>query len=518
MLLSAYFRLARAGYVLAREGALSLISANGLPPALAPLRLGIWLGRLIERPEVRKTGHVERLNKALNRLGPTYVKFGQTLATRPDVVGPDIANDLAGLQDRMDPFDPSLVQPILRAALEDKADELTELSPPIAAASIAQVHRARLVPPVGPVTMVAVKILRPGVADRFMADIESFYAAANLAERFVHSTQRLRPTQVVQTLDRSARLELDLRLEAASISEMAENIKNDTGFVIPKVSWEHVAQNVLTTTWVDGIPIRNHAALDAAGVDRKALAANLLQSFLKHAIRDGFFHADMHPGNLFADPRTGDVIAVDFGIMGRINRRERRFLADILYGFITRNYRLVAERHFDIGYVPPNQSVDDFALAIRSIGEPLHGRTASDISMAKVLGQLFAITELFSMQTRPELVLLQKSMVLVEGVSRALDPDLDIWTIAEPVVGDWLRREEGPLGRLEVLGSHWQSVSEAAGRLPTIVAQAELALADYNKNKRGSMDGPMRTMLLGLIALAGLTLLVALWRLLTMVS
>jgi ubiquinone biosynthesis protein len=518
MLLSAYFRLARAGYVLAREGALSLISANGLPPALAPLRLGIWLGRLIERPEVRKTGHVERLNKALNRLGPTYVKFGQTLATRPDVVGPDIANDLAGLQDRMDPFEPELVQPILRAALEDKADELTELSPPIAAASIAQVHRARLVPPVGPVTMVAVKILRPGVADRFMADIESFYAAANLAERFVHSTQRLRPTQVVQTLDRSARLELDLRLEAASISEMAENIKNDTGFVIPKVSWEHVAQNVLTTTWVDGIPIRNHAALDAAGVDRKALAANLLQSFLKHAIRDGFFHADMHPGNLFADPRTGDVIAVDFGIMGRINRRERRFLADILYGFITRNYRLVAERHFDIGYVPPNQSVDDFALAIRSIGEPLHGRTASDISMAKVLGQLFAITELFSMQTRPELVLLQKSMVLVEGVSRALDPDLDIWTIAEPVVGDWLRREEGPLGRLEVLGSHWQSVSEAAGRLPAIVAQAELALADYNKNKRGSMDGPMRTMLLGLIALAGLTLLVALWRLLTMVS
>ena len=183
----------------------------------------------------------------------------------------------------------------------------------------------------------------------------------------------------------------------------SENIKDDTGFVIPSVSWDHVAQNVLTTSWVDGIPIRNHAALDAAGVDRKALAANLLQSFLKHAIRDGFFHADMHPGNLFADPRTGDVVAVDFGIMGRINRKERRFLADILYGFITRNYRLVAERHFEIGYVPKDKSVDDFALAIRSIGEPLHGRTASDISMAKVLGQLFAITDLFAMQTRPEL-------------------------------------------------------------------------------------------------------------------
>ena len=518
MLISAYYRLARAGYVLAREGALSIISANGLPPALAPLKLGIWLGRLIERPSVRKTGHVERLNKALNRLGPTYVKFGQTLATRPDVVGPDIANDLAGLQDRMDPFDATLVPAILREALGQHADELTELSAPIAAASIAQVHQARVLQPNGPAKLVAVKILRPGVGDRFMADIESFYAAAGLAERFVRSTQRLKPTEVVQTLDRSARLELDLRLEAAAISEMAENIKDDTGFVIPTVSWDHVAQNVLTTTWVAGIPIRDHAALDAAGVDRKALAATLLQSFLKHAIRDGFFHADMHPGNLFADPRTNNVVAVDFGIMGRINRRERRFLADILYGFITRNYRLVAQRHFDIGYVPKNQSVDDFALAIRSIGEPLHGRTASDISMAKVLGQLFAITDIFSMQTRPELVLLQKSMVLVEGVSRALDPNLDIWTVAEPVVGDWLRKEEGPQGKLQDVQDHLKTAAEAAGRLPVILAQAELALADYHLNKHRQNDPTLRSMLIGLIGIAGVTLLVALWRLLTIAS
>jgi ubiquinone biosynthesis protein len=349
-----------------------------------------------------------------------------------------------------------------------------------------------------------------------MADIESFYAAARLAERLVRSTRRLRPTEVVETLDRSARLELDLRLEAAAISEMAENIKDDTGFVIPTVSWDHVAQNVLTTSWVDGIPIRDHAALDAAGVDRKALASRLLQSFLRHAIRDGFFHADMHPGNLFADPRTGDVIAVDFGIMGRINRKERRFLADILYGFITRNYRLVAERHFDIGYVPKDQSVDDFALAIRSIGEPLHGRTASDISMARVLGQLFAITDLFAMQTRPELVLLQKSMVLVEGVARALDPDLDIWIVAEPVVGDWLRKEAGPLGRLEDLKDHFKVIAEAAGRLPVIAAQAELALADYHAGKmRPRRDGLLRWALLGLIGITGLTMLALLYRLLT---
>jgi ubiquinone biosynthesis protein len=514
MALGPYFRLIRAGFVLAREGALSI--AGELPPALAPLRFGIWLGRLVERPSVRRTGHVERLNKALNRLGPTYVKFGQTLATRPDVVGPRIANDLAGLQDKMEPFDAALVPAILTAALGDKAEQLTELSPPIAAASIAQVHKARLRRGNGTARTVAVKVLRPGVERRFMSDIESFYAVARLADRFVRSTKRLRPVEVVETLDRSARLELDLRLEAAAISEMAENIKDDTGFAIPTVSWDHVAQNVLTTSWVEGIPIRDHAALDAAGVDRKALAAKLLQSFLKHAIRDGFFHADMHPGNLFADPRTGDVIAVDFGIMGRINRKERRFLADILYGFITRNYRLVAERHFEIGYVPKDQSVDDFALAIRSIGEPLHGRTASDISMARVLGQLFVITDLFSMQTRPELVLLQKSMVLVEGVARALDPDLDIWTVAEPVVGDWLRREAGPLGRIEDFKDHFKVIAEAAGRLPVIAAQAELALADYHASKAQPRDRLMRRAVLALMGLAGLVLLAALWRLLAL--
>jgi len=288
----------------------------------------------------------------------------------------------------------------------------------------------------------------------------------------------------VRTLDRSARLELDLRLEAASISEMAENIKDDAGFVIPQVSWEHTAETVLTTSWVEGIPIREVEALDAAGLDRKKLSETLLQAFLKHAIRDGFFHADMHPGNLFADPKTGDIIAVDFGIMGRISRKERRFLADILYGFITRNYRMIAERHFEIGYVPRHQSVDDFALALRSIGEPLHGRTATDISMAKVLGQLFSTTELFEMQTRPELVLLQKSMVLVEGVSRALDPDLNIWTVAEPVVGDFVRREAGPLGRLEDVRDNFGVAVDTVSRLPGLMNRAEAALDDYDAEKR----------------------------------
>ena len=478
--LGAYFRLARAGFVLAREGALSLADNDALPPVM---RAGVRFGRLFERRDVRDSGRAERLSKALHRLGPTYVKIGQTLATRPDIVGDQIAADLAVLQDKMDPFDPALVPGMLKEALGDKAEALSDLSPPIAAASIAQVHKATLTNEDGRWT-VAVKLLRPDIQQRFRADIESQYAGARLAEALVPRLRRLRPVEVVAILDRSARLELDLRMEAAAISEMADNIKADTGFAIPRVMWDQTAGTVLTTSWVDGIPVRDLATLDAAGIDRKALAANLLQSFLKHTIRDGFFHADLHPGNIFADPRTNGVIAVDFGIMGRLGKRERRFLAEILYGFITRNYRLIAERHFEIGYVPKHQSVDEFALALRAIGEPQHGRRVSDISMAKVLGQLFATTELFEMRTRPELILLQKSMVLVEGVSRSIDPELDIWTLSEPIVAEWVRRSAGPLGRLDALKEHFDTAVETLGRLPAIVDKAEVALDDYDRQKR----------------------------------
>ncbi|MHA6299716.1 2-polyprenylphenol 6-hydroxylase [Devosia sp. CAU 1758] len=513
MALGSYFRLIHAGWVLAREGAFSVLPAESLPP---PMKFGIGMARLVERRSVRRTGSVERLNAALHKLGPSFVKFGQTLATRPDIVGMQAAADLSGLQDRMPPFDPKLVPGLLDAALGPKAAQLTEISEPVAAASIAQVHKARLRVSGEVPHTVAVKMLRPGISERFHADTNALYAGARLAEILSPSSRRLQPTKVVRTLDHSMRLELDLRLEAAAISEMAENIKDDQGFVIPAVHWDHVAQNVLTTSWMDGIPIRDHAAIDSAGVDRKALAAKLLQSFLRHAIRDGYFHADMHPGNLFADPRTGDVIAVDFGIMGRIGKAERRFLADILFGFITRNYRLVAQRHFDIGYVPKSQSVEDFALAIRSIGEPLHGRTAADISMARVLGQLFTITDLFDMQTRPELVLLQKSMVLVEGVARSLDPNLDIWTVAEPVVGEWLRREEGPLGRLEDLAGHLTRLGEAAGRVPDLIAQAELALIEHRAMVNRPRDGVMRGLLLAVLG-ASLVLIGALiWRMLVL--
>jgi ubiquinone biosynthesis protein len=488
---AATFRLMRAGFVLAREGALSVADNAALPPVM---KTAVKFGRLFERWSVRKRGPVENLRHALYALGPTYVKIGQTLATRPDIVGTDVAAHLALLQDKMEPFDFALVPQLLTDALHERAADLTEISPPIAAASIAQVHKAVLVAD-GLSKDVAVKILRPGIKARFRADIEAQYAGAALAERWLKGLRRLRPTDVVHTLDRSARLELDLRLEAASISEMAENIKDDEGFIIPAVSWDHTAETVLTTTWVDGIPIREIEAIDAAGLDRKELARILLQSFLRHAVRDGFFHADMHQGNLFADRNGKGIIAVDFGIMGRITRKERRFLADILYGFITRDYRMIAQRHFDIGYVPRHQSVDDFALALRSIGEPLQGRDASGISMAKVLGQLFATTELFDMQTRPELVLLQKSMVLVEGVSRMLDPTLNIWTVAEPVVGDFVRREAGPLGRIEDLKDHASVALDTIGKLPGLVTRAEAALDDYDADKRSPRHRSTRAMM-----------------------
>jgi ubiquinone biosynthesis protein len=508
--LAAYFRLLRAGFLLAREGGLSLVDNPALPPVM---RAGVAFGRLIERPEVRRTGKVERLTRALNRLGPTYVKFGQSLATRPDIVGIEAAAELAVLQDKMEPFDPALVPGLLAESLGERADDLTDISAPVAAASIAQVHRARLTDGDG-MWRVAVKILRPGIRVRFAADIESYYAGARLAERFVPPLRRLRPIDVIATLDHSSRIELDLRLEAAAISEFSENIKGDTGFRIPRVHWAHTGRDVLTTGWIEGIPIRDLDAIDAAGLDRKRLATNLMQAFLRHAIRDGFFHADLHPGNLFADPRTHDILAVDFGIMGRITRRERRFLAEILYGFITRNYRLIADRHFEIGYVPAHQSVEEFTLALRAIGEPLFGLKAADISMARVLGQLFQTTEMFEMRTRPELVLLQKSMVLVEGVCRALDPDLDIWTVSEPVVGDWVRRTAGPIGRLEELSDQLRQTGAALGRLPALIEKAEAELdatARERRSRAGRSHRWMRAVAFWLFVIVALLLI---WRLL----
>jgi ubiquinone biosynthesis protein len=305
-----------------------------------------------------------------------------------------------------------------------------------------------------------------------MRDLQTFFFAARSLERIDPRARRLRPVDVVETLARSVTMEMDLRMEAAAISEMTENISGDEGFRVPGVDWHRSAKRVLTIEWIDGITIGDSAALAAAGHDLKRLGAAVIQAFLRQALRDGFFHADMHQGNLFVDA-SGTLVAVDFGIMGRLGVKERRFLAEILWGFIRRDYRRTAEVHFEAGYVPQTHSIDDFAQALRAIGEPLRDRKAREISMARLLTQLFEVTELFDMRTRPELLLLQKTMVVVEGVARNLDPELDIWSTAEPVVGEWIERNLGPSGALQSAADGASSLGRLMFTAPGLLARGE---------------------------------------------
>jgi len=466
------YRLAHAGLVFAEHGVRFVPPGQPVPlvlrlaqGAMVPLRW-LWPAPRSERPA---------LAAALTRLGPSYIKAGQFLAARPDLIGTKLADELKGLQDRMPPFPTAEAHRSIELTLGRPCSELfAEFGEPVAAASIAQVHRAVILDADGTRRDVAVKVLRPGIVTRFSGDLDSFYFAARLAERFDPKVRRLRPVAVVQTLDRSMTIEMDLRMEAAAISEMAANVKDDTGFRVPSIDWPRTGKDVLTIEWIEGTPMRDVAALAAAGFDLKALGENLIRHFLRHAMRDGFFHADMHQGNLFVDA-GGNIVAVDFGIMGRLGGKERRFLAEILLGFLTRDYRRAAAAHFAAGYVPETQSVEVFAQALRAIGEPLMGKPAEEISMGHLLGQLFAYTDVFDMKTRPELILLQKTMVVVEGVARTLDPTLNIWTAAEPVVKDWMEKALGLEGRLRDAGEGAGQVGQFVADLPLALLHAERA-------------------------------------------
>jgi ubiquinone biosynthesis protein len=405
-------------------------------------------------------------------LGPSYVKLGQFLATRPDVVGQEMALDLASLQDRMDTFPEAQARAAIEGSLGAPVEALyANFGEPVAAASIAQVHRAEIMRD-GEFQPVAVKVIRPGVRRRFFNDLESYFLAARLQERYIAAARRLRPVEVTETLAHTTRMEMDLRLEAAAISEMHEFAKEDVGFRVPWVDWSRTGRDVLTLEWIDGIKMSDIEALRVAGHDLERLAVTLIQSFLRHTLRDGFFHADMHPGNLFVEP-DGTIVAVDFGIMGRIRRKERRFLAEILYGFITRDYKRVAEVHFEAGYVPRTHDVLAFAQAIRAIGEPIHGQPAESISMARLLTLLFEITELFDMATRPELLMLQKTMVVVEGVARTLDPHFNMWKTSEPVVGYWIRDNLGARGILSDVRDGANALVSLARQAPDLAARTE---------------------------------------------
>ncbi|HXZ21721.1 MAG TPA: 2-polyprenylphenol 6-hydroxylase [Pseudolabrys sp.] len=474
-------RLARAGFVFAREGVFALVDTRPLP---LPAKTGIAIARLFERPSA-KSGE-SRLAAALTRLGPTYVKLGQFLATRPDVVGTAIARDLESLQDKMEPFPQNGAEAAVETAFGKRLGAVyASFGPAVAAASIAQVHRAE-VEIGGKRKPVAVKILRPGIERRFKTDLDAFFFAARKAEGLSAEARRLRLVEVVSTLARSVAIEMDFRLEAAAASEMAENTREDTDLRVPVVDWDRTAREVLTLEWIDGIRLSDHGALEAKGFDLPTLGHKVIQSFLRHALRDGFFHADMHPGNLFVDD-DGKLVAVDFGIMGRLGPKERRFLAEILFGFITRDYQRTAQIHFDAGYVPRQHSVESFAQAIRAIGEPIHNRTAEDISMAKLLMLLFEVTGLFDMRTRPELLLLQKTMVVVEGVARSLDPKLDMWVIADPVVREWISRNLGPVGRLEDAVEGAGEIGRFLGQVPGLLTRAGTLLDQFDDITRDGL-------------------------------
>ena len=425
--LARLFAIAR---TLARHDALFPLELAGVAPPV------VWAARMVSsRSAGGRPG--ERLARALQELGPGFVKAGQLLSVRPDLVGEDIADDLANLQDRLAPFPAGEA----RATIERELGRPVEASfqsfedEPVAAASIAQVHRA--------VTAdgraVAVKVLRPGIAGVLRRDMELARWLAALAERARPDLRRLRPVQAVETLREWVDVELDLRLEAAAADELAENMADDPGFRVPEVDWRRTGEQVLTLEWVDGVPVDERTALEAAGHDAEALVAQAARAFFNQVFRDGFFHADMHPGNLFVDG-NGVIVAVDFGIMGRLDRAARLAIAEMLLGFLTRDYKRVADVHFEAGYVPRDRSRALFTQACRSIGEPILDRPLNEISLARLLAQLFRVTERFGMPTQPRLLLLQKTMVVTEGVGRALAPDLNMWTLARPLIEDWAAR------------------------------------------------------------------------------
>ncbi|MDK3017698.1 2-polyprenylphenol 6-hydroxylase [Pseudodonghicola flavimaris] len=465
------WRLIRTGATFERTGAMNVVlDAFEAPRVLRILAhaLGkpfMWLGYKGD-PEMPPA------TRALTALGPAYIKFGQVLSTRPDVVGGELAQQLRVLQDQLPPFPRAVAKAEIEKELGVSVDQVfSEFSEPIAAASIAQVHRARLAETGQDV---AVKVLRPGIERAFRRDVDAFYFAANIVELFAPGARRLRPMDVITHFDGVVRGELDLRLESASASEFAANTSEDPGFRVPSIQWHLSSRRVMTLGWADGIPLGDNDALDAAGLDRAELGERVLTLFLNHALRDGFFHADMHQGNLKV-AATGEIIAYDFGIMGHIDEYTRRVYAEILYGFIRRDYKRVAEVHFEAGYVPANRDVDEFARALRAVGEPIFGMDATHISMGRLLSYLFEVTERFGMETRTELILLQRTMVVVEGVSRSLNPHINIWEVAKPVVEEYIKQSIGPRAVIGDLIKTAKVMGRFGPRLPGLVEAALIA-------------------------------------------
>jgi ubiquinone biosynthesis protein len=428
------WRLLKWGRVLARHGALRGIERD--PNTPAPVRRLARIARLGAR-----VPDVPTYATAFQDIGPAAIKFGQALATRPDIVGEEAARDLQKLQDSLPPAPFEQIRATIEKSLEKPIEDVFSYIDPeaVGAASIAQVHRA--------VTtdgrQVAVKVLRPGIEEDFARALDTYEWAAAQVESMGGEAARLRPRLVVAHFRQWTMRELDLRREAASASELREGMVAESGFFVPEIDWSRSARRVMTLEWIDGIKLTDRQALIDAGHDLKKLAETLVRAFLRQSVVDGFFHADLHQGNLFALP-DGRLAAIDFGIMGRVDRQARLWLAEILYGLITGNYRRVAEIHFEAQYVPPHHNVEEFATALRAVGEPIRGLPVKEISVGQMLDGLFTITRDFDMPTQPHLLLLQKTMVMEEGVATWLYPDINMWETSEPFLREWVRSELGP--------------------------------------------------------------------------
>ncbi len=445
---------------LARHGALLGIERDPLtPPELRRLcRIARFGARVPATPDYAA---------AFQAIGPAAIKLGQTLATRPDLVGAEAATDLQRLQDAVPPAPfvqaKAVIEQSFGKPLEALFSQFDET--PVGAASIAQVYKATTTQG----HVVAVKVLRPGIIEQMARDIETYEWAAAQVAAMGGEIARLRPRQVIAQFKQWTMRELDLRREAASASELAGHMAAEPDYIVPNIDWQRTARRVLTLDWIDGIKLTDMAAIDAAGHDRKALAGIIVRSFLRQALISGFFHADVHQGNLFVRA-DGKIVAIDFGIMGRINKQARLWLAEILHGLITGNYRRVAEIHFDAQYVPAHHNIDEFTTALRSVGEPIRGLPVKDVSVGGMLDGLFAITRDFDMQTQPHLLLLQKTMVMEEGVATALDPDLNMWETSGPLIAGWMRDELGPEA---LIADKLKETTGLLARLPALLERIE---------------------------------------------
>ncbi len=461
---------------LRRYGAIRALESIAEVPSWAPRLLRLvtfYIPRKIKLPDTNG----ERLALALAGMGPAYIKLGQTLATRPDLVGQPIADGLTALQDRLPAFAfkyvRSTIEEELGGTLESHFSTFNET--PVAAASIAQVHQATTTAGI----KVAVKILRPDIEKRFKRDLSLFDWLSLLAERHSPEARRLRLTKIVHKVRETVLQEMDLRLEAAAAAELAGNMAGEQNYRLPKVEWDLTARRILTLEWIDGVRLADKKVLKDAGHNLPLLGRTIVQTFLTQALRDGYFHADLHQGNLIVEP-CGRIVAVDFGIMGRLTKMERRFLAEILFGFIRRDYRRVAEVHFDAGYVPRSESLEEFTQALHSIADPIMDLPIEEISAGKLLAQLFATTERFKMQTQPQLLLLQRTMVMAEGMALHLNPQANMWDISEPVIETWVRENLSPEVRL----------AEAINQIPRLIERLPSLMEKWLSEEESPEEAP----------------------------